>query len=100
MFRLVGLWFCTAQVSELLTQCNIISPAPPPPLLLHLQVMFDVSLKAEVGESVALVGPSGCGKSTVVQLIQRFYDTDAGEVCEATKITLDKRLNFLIRPAV
>lgn len=42
--------------------------------------MHDVSLRAEVGQTVALVGPSGCGKSTVVQLIQRFYDVDGGEV--------------------
>ena len=46
-----------------------------------LQVMYDVSLKVEPGQTVALVGPSGCGKSTVVQLIQRFYDVDNGEVC-------------------
>ena len=43
--------------------------------------MYDVNLKVEVGQTVALVGPSGCGKSTVVQLIQRFYDVDSGEVC-------------------
>ena len=47
---------------------------------MYVQVMHDVSLKVEVGQTVALVGPSGCGKSTVVQLIQRFYDTDSGEV--------------------
>jgi len=31
-------------------------------------------MRAEKGQTVALVGASGCGKSTVVQLIQRFYD--------------------------
>ena len=48
--------------------------------ILLSQVMYDVSLKVEPGQTVALVGPSGCGKSTTVQLIQRFYDTDNGEV--------------------
>jgi len=33
-----------------------------------------LSLRANKGQTVALVGASGCGKSTVVQLIQRFYD--------------------------
>lgn len=32
------------------------------------------------GETVAFVGPSGCGKSTIIQLIQRFYDTERGKV--------------------
>ena len=32
------------------------------------------------GETVALVGPSGAGKTTIIQLIQRFYDPQAGRV--------------------
>ena len=36
--------------------------------------MNGLSLRANKGQTVALVGASGCGKSTVVQLIQRFYD--------------------------
>ena len=42
--------------------------------------MNNFSLNIEVGKTYALVGPSGCGKSTVIQLLQRFYDPDAGEV--------------------
>ncbi len=37
-------------------------------------------LRVEPGETVALVGPSGAGKTTVFQLLQRFYDPDAGSV--------------------
>lgn len=32
------------------------------------------------GQTVALVGQSGCGKSTIVQLLQRLYDSQEGEV--------------------
>ncbi|EIE49471.1 ABC transporter [Salipiger aestuarii] len=39
-----------------------------------------VTLDIEPGETVALVGPSGAGKTTIVQLIQRFYDPEAGQV--------------------
>lgn len=38
------------------------------------------NLTIEPGETVALVGPSGAGKTTVVQLIQRFYDPQIGQV--------------------
>ena len=37
-------------------------------------------MSVEPGTTVALVGSSGCGKSTTVQLIERFYDTESGEV--------------------
>jgi subfamily B ATP-binding cassette protein MsbA len=39
-----------------------------------------VTLKAEPGETVALVGPSGGGKSTILNLIPRFYDATGGVV--------------------
>jgi len=38
------------------------------------QILNGLSMRANKGETVALVGASGCGKSTVVQLVQRFYD--------------------------
>ena len=46
----------------------------------EIQVLRGLHLDAQPGQTVALVGPSGCGKSTIVQLIQRFYDPDSGDV--------------------
>ena len=48
-----------------------------------IPALDDVSLTIRAGETVALVGPSGAGKTSIIQLIQRFYDPDAG------RITLD-----------
>ncbi|CAH1955053.1 unnamed protein product [Acanthoscelides obtectus] len=46
----------------------------------NVQVLCGLDLEVLQGKTVALVGQSGCGKSTVVQLIERFYDPDSGEV--------------------
>ncbi|VDM81847.1 unnamed protein product [Strongylus vulgaris] len=40
-----------------------------------------MNLTVKQGQTVALVGVSGCGKSTIVQLFERYYDTQSGEVC-------------------
>jgi len=44
------------------------------------QILEDVDLVAEPGQTVALVGPTGTGKTTVVNLIGRFYDVCGGRV--------------------
>lgn len=45
-----------------------------------VEVLHNVSLRAEPGQLVALVGSSGAGKSTVAQLVSRLYDVDGGAV--------------------
>ncbi|NWH30399.1 MDR1 protein, partial [Chloropsis hardwickii] len=50
-----------------------------------VKILKGLNLKVPTGKTIALVGASGCGKSTTVQLLQRFYDPDHGE------ITLDGR---------
>ncbi|MFG1429128.1 ABC transporter transmembrane domain-containing protein [Roseixanthobacter glucoisosaccharinicivorans] len=46
----------------------------------HAPALRDVSFTVRPGERVALVGPSGAGKSTVFQLLERFYDPQAGAI--------------------
>ncbi|CAC5425119.1 ABCB1 [Mytilus coruscus] len=45
-----------------------------------VQVLKGLSLEVRKGQTVALVGSSGCGKSTGIQLLQRFYNPEQGEV--------------------
>ena len=44
------------------------------------QVLQDINLTINKGETVALVGPSGGGKSTLVDLIPRFMDATQGAI--------------------
>jgi ABC-type multidrug transport system fused ATPase/permease subunit len=49
------------------------------------RVLFDVDLKIEPNQIMAIVGGTGAGKSTLLSLVPRFYDPTSGAV------TLDGR---------
>jgi glucan exporter ATP-binding protein len=44
------------------------------------QGVFDISLDAAAGETVALVGPTGAGKTTTLALLQRLRSPDQGRI--------------------
>ena len=48
-----------------------------------------------MGQTLALVGPSGCGKSTVIQLLQRFYDPNDGQILIDGRDMRDYNLKWL-----
>ncbi len=43
-------------------------------------VFKDLDLTFEPGKRYGLVGPSGAGKSTLINLIQRFFDVQSGQI--------------------
>ena len=44
------------------------------------ELIGDLSLRVEPGQTVAIVGPTGAGKTTLVNLLMRFYEVDGGVV--------------------
>lgn len=43
-------------------------------------VLENISFNVEPGQTVAIVGLTGSGKSTLINLLERFYDPDNGEI--------------------
>ncbi len=45
-----------------------------------VEVLTDIDLLIEPGETIAVVGPTGGGKSTLVSLVARLYDVSEGRI--------------------
>ena len=43
-------------------------------------ILNGINIYAKKGETVAIVGPTGSGKTTVINLLNRFYDVDSGNI--------------------
>ncbi|XP_041858135.1 bile salt export pump [Melanotaenia boesemani] len=55
--------------------CKFTYPTRP-----DIQVLNGLKVSVKPGQTLAFVGSSGCGKSTSVQLLERFYDPDEGQM--------------------
>ncbi|MEX2030138.1 MAG: ABC transporter ATP-binding protein [Anaerolineales bacterium] len=42
--------------------------------------VYEISVRVESGQTLALVGPSGCGKTTTLRLVAGFETPDRGEI--------------------
>lgn len=65
-------------------------PARPTATILH-----GLNLHLPAGKTTALVGPSGCGKSTVVGLLERWYESKAGEILVDGQSILDLNTQWI-----
>lgn len=45
------------------------------------EVIKGINLKVNPGETVAIVGSTGAGKSTIINLLNRFYEINKGNIC-------------------
>ena len=44
-------------------------------------VLKNINLNIQKGQTVAIVGATGAGKSTIINLLNRFYEIKSGEIC-------------------
>lgn len=44
------------------------------------EVLKGINLKVQPGETIAIVGSTGAGKSTIINLLNRFYEINSGEI--------------------
>ena len=44
------------------------------------EVIKGISFKVNPGETIAIVGATGAGKSTIINLLNRFYEIDSGDI--------------------
>ena len=59
------------------------------PTRTDIEVLKGLNLRIEAGKKIALVGSSGAGKSTIMQLLQRFYDIQSGDILVDGKSIFD-----------
>ncbi|GEQ85695.1 xenobiotic ABC transporter ATP-binding protein [Patiriisocius marinistellae] len=68
------------------------------------EVIKDISFKVNSGETIAIVGATGAGKSTIINLLNRFYEINSGEISidgtsidEYTLVSLRKEIAVVLQ---
>ncbi len=59
------------------------------------EVLKGISFNVKAGDTVAIVGATGAGKSTIINLLNRFYTIDSGDIIIDDVNTKDVTLNSL-----
>ena len=54
-------------------------------------------MKADAGQTIAIVGATGAGKTTIINLLMRFYDVQSGEIRVDDKPILSVTMDSLRR---
>jgi ABC-type proline/glycine betaine transport systems, ATPase components len=72
--------------SDQLVEFRNVSYTPPNS---STQIINDLSLTVQRGETLVLLGESGCGKTTTLKLVNRLYDPTSGSVIVEGKPTLE-----------
>ena len=59
------------------------------------EVLHGISFDVKAGETIAIVGATGAGKSTIINLLNRFYEINAGSIEIDGKNIKEYKLNSL-----
>uniref|UniRef100_A0A8C4XA74 Bile salt export pump-like n=1 Tax=Erpetoichthys calabaricus TaxID=27687 RepID=A0A8C4XA74_ERPCA len=70
--------------------CKFTYPTRP-----DVQILRGLQISVKPGQTLAFVGSSGCGKSTSIQLLERFYDPEEGQVLIDGYSSKDINVSFL-----
>ena len=61
------------------------------------QILYDISLEVNSGETVGLLGPNGAGKTTAFNIITGNYKPTSGEVTFKNENITDKKPSQIVR---
>ena len=68
------------------------------------QILYDININTNPGQKIAFVGGTGAGKTTIINLINRFYDIQKGQILydgipitEISKSSLRRSMSIVLQ---